>query len=1720
MVTSSLANTNGSISHAGTGQFNVSATTLDNTNGKIALNSQNATFVTSSLTNTNGTLTHAGTGQLNISATILNNDQGNISSNGNSTLQLGSDFNNAGVIVSVGNLSLVSTGNISNSAELQAGTTLNVTASNANNAVTGNITGTIVQLHVSSDLTNRGLINAGETQIDAESINNIGTGRIYGDNVSIAAGTLTNDTETVNGTTNAGVIAARNRLDLGISNTLNNQPGALIYSVGDMAIGGGLDVNRRASGLAGTINNNGATIQADGNLSLSSQQINNTNSNFSVATNTTTASMTQYQGNGATTVYNAGDPGVSVSGDNLNTPQGSYSDWTEYNFTRTTATDYVQSSSPGKILSGGNLSINASNVLNDKSQIIAGGTLNVAAGSLQNTQVSGTQTITDSGTSSHHYIASGKGGLFGGGGGPRTDTSSYNPSPTVNSLDLTPTVYQQNASVRGGLIQINQPGQTSSSAGVVTTSLVGRSGAFGFSLPTSSLYKINPAVSASYLVATDPAFTNMKQWLSSDYMIQSIGLDPSVTQKRLGDGFYEQQLVRDQVAQLTGRRFLDGYTSDEQEYQALMNNAVTFAKQYNLQPGIALTAQQMAELTSDIVWLVQQTVTLPDGATQNVLVPQVYIKPQAGDVNGSGALLSGQSVNLNLTGNLSNAGTVAGRQVVQLSADNINNLGGSVSGGNVSVLAQKDINNIGGNISATNNLTAVAGGNLNVVSTTQTTNNSAGDRTTLDRIAGLYVTGANGTLLASAGQDLNVIGGVISNKGTGNTTLNAGNNLTLSTAVTSSNNTVRWDANNVLSQGQSNETGSVVSGAGNVSLSAGQDINARAAQIQAGNTSVLSVSAGNDINVVAGQSTSRLNSAYQYTSSGMLGSKTVSSQQSLSMANAIVSELNGGTVNVSAGNDLVSQGTLFAAANALSVGGGNSQSFYSAQNVQQSSFSQQSTTSLLGFALSKKLVTDDKASSTSIASTLVSTQKIDVNVGSVATFEGAKLSADQINFKQADPTKAGEVVLNGSVDTTQTSHTEKNVTAGVWQKMSGQGSTTQTFNATQLNGKVSFDNGLKISAQIPSGDLKTQIQTLGAQGGLSYLTALANNPNVNWSQIALAHDNWNYSQQGLTGAGAALLAIIIAAYTGGMGLEMLGTTTATEAGGAVTTLGGMTLSTTTAAGATTLTALGTAVNAGFSTLLSQAGVAMVNNGGDIGKTLQQLGSSDSVKSLVTTMVTAGALSSLDEALGFTNNTQTPTGQTGAAAAGTNGIATSQAANSFTQNLLKNITNNVAGAAIGAAINGQSLNESTLANALSRALVTAGMASGANAIGDARQSGDLNAFTQNLAHAILGCAGGAAIAGNGGGCAPGAVGAVVGELAAKYINPTADPSKAGETIAFAKTMSAIAGILVGGGGDNVIAVNVASTTGANAAENNWLSPKGNVLRNIAKAACDNNEASACAVVSTLDKLDQSTKNQLDDLLSACQGGKGDAGACTQAGNIIAARNTIAKQEVDSCPAPYNCVAQYQPSAQENAQAFGPGIPGWGTGATPPTADPVTAAVLIRMGLLSPSAALPSAAGGAIGESMNQYMYGNGTYDLGRIANAAAISWATGGLGSSAKSVYSVAGIGAATSGAATAYNNSQTGSNDSVAASALLGWMFGGWGKVVADGAGDSLNATLNYKPYIPNPSIAAILQRTPGTLVPVHQQNTLPFLVKNWGGALLPSSSGTVETPKAENPQK
>jgi filamentous hemagglutinin len=63
-----------------------------------------------------------------------------------------------------------------------------------------------------------------------------------------------------------------------------------------------------------------------------------------------------------------------------------------------------------------------------------------------------------------------------------------------------------------------------------------------------------------------------------------MGYSPDTVQKRLGDGYYEQKLVREQIGQLTGRRFLDGYASDEAQYRALLEAGATVASEWGLRP--------------------------------------------------------------------------------------------------------------------------------------------------------------------------------------------------------------------------------------------------------------------------------------------------------------------------------------------------------------------------------------------------------------------------------------------------------------------------------------------------------------------------------------------------------------------------------------------------------------------------------------------------------------------------------------------------------------------------------------------------------------------------------------------------------------------------------------------------------------------------------------------------------------------------------------------------------------------------------------------------------------------------------------------------------------------------------------------------------------------------------------------------------------------------------
>ncbi|OLK75648.1 filamentous hemagglutinin, partial [Xanthomonas oryzae pv. oryzae] len=365
-------------------------------------------------------------------------------------------------------------------------------------------------------------------------------------------------------------------------------------------------------------------------------------------------------------------------------------------------------------------------------------------------------------------------------------------------------------------------------------------------LPSASLFNVQPN-GGHALVETDPRFTNYRVWLSSDAQLRQLGYNADTMQQRLGDGYYEQKLVREQIGQLTGRRFLEGYSSDEAQYQALLDAGATVGKAWGLRPGVALTAAQMAQLTSDIVWLVAQTVTLPDGRTTTALVPQVYLRLHPGDLDSGGALLAGANVDAHASGTLTNTGTIAGRQLVSLDAGRIEHLGGSISGNQVALTSASDIDIHGASVSAVDALSVRAAGNIDVASTVETLQ-GGGHQEAITRVAGLYVTGAKGSGVLSVvgGGDVTLQAAQVRNAGSdGVTQLVAGHDLTLGAQTLTHSTDATHDARNYQRSSETTHAVSSVQGAGDVVLAAGHDLTLQAAQIGAGKT--LALQAGHDL---------------------------------------------------------------------------------------------------------------------------------------------------------------------------------------------------------------------------------------------------------------------------------------------------------------------------------------------------------------------------------------------------------------------------------------------------------------------------------------------------------------------------------------------------------------------------------------------------------------------------------------------------------------------------------------------------------------------------------------------------------------------------------------------------------------------------------------------------------------------------------------------------------
>lgn len=417
-------------------------------------------------------------------------------------------------------------------------------------------------------------------------------------------------------------------------------------------------------------------------------------------------------------------------------------------------------------------------------------------------------------------------------------------------------------------------------------------------LPTESLYRIHPESTANYVVETDPQFTNKKAFLSSDYMYREMKTKPENIEKRLGDGLYEQTLVRQQIVFGTGYRFLDGYTDDESQFKALMDAGIVYAKQHGIAPGVALTAEQAASLTSDMVWLVKDIVMV-EGKPVEVIYPKVYLKQSNGlQLHTDGTLISANTLVMNAKKRIHNEGVIQGKTVVLASnQDIINN--GHINADKVGLQSDTTIYQQG-QIVGRDAVGLQAKENI-------TFNNSIEHLTNQDvlhKTAGIAISGDTGVMIVSAGNDVNLGGATIEALGKeGAITITAGHDINSTTDILTAKKDMTQDGDNYLRTYRQTELGTTIEAGGNVSIGAKNDIKARNLTVSS-DSGAVKVIGEHDVSIENGYSESKDAFALKYKEKGLLNKKETKIKTNDESKNALMSTVSGHTVIVGANNDV------------------------------------------------------------------------------------------------------------------------------------------------------------------------------------------------------------------------------------------------------------------------------------------------------------------------------------------------------------------------------------------------------------------------------------------------------------------------------------------------------------------------------------------------------------------------------------------------------------------------------------------------------------------------------------------------------------------------------------------------------------------------------------------------------------------------------------------------
>ncbi|MBV6748663.1 hemagglutinin repeat-containing protein, partial [Pseudomonas chlororaphis] len=540
-----------------------------------------------------------------------------------------------------------------------------------------------------------------------------------------------------------------------------------------------------------------------------------------------------------------------------------------------------------------------------------------------------------------------------------------------------------------------------------------------------------------YLIETNPVLTDLKQFMSSDYLLAGLGYKPDESAKRLGDGFYEQKLIQQAVVARTGQRFIDGQTSDEKLFKYLMDNAISSKQQLDLSVGVSLTAQQVAALTHDIVWMETQVVN-----GEEVLVPVLYLAQATNRLASNGALIQGADVTLIAGANLENSGTLrASNNLSAVAGKDLLNTGLVEASNRLDALASNNIvNKSGGIISGRDvSVTAVTGDVLNqrdVTGIDQTAGFVSTHREVLDNAARIE---AANNLTVKAGRDVSNNGSVLQSGG--DTVINAGRDINI--AATESHTSTNYGRG--ANDSSVTQTASTVNAGRDLQMTAGRDLTVVASQIDAKRD--VSMAATGDLT---------LSSAADESHYASINRKETILRDHVAQVSTTV--LAGGDVTLSAGKDLGLIASKVSAANEAYVYAGKDLNLLSAENTDYSYYFKTKK----GSWGRKSTTMTQSETDVAVSSSIDAGKKLVVSAAQDLNTQGAKLATD------GDLRVSAGHDINLDVAENFSSYATASSKKGMFSsKSSGSSSSQTTVTSTELRGKtldVQADNDLTLHA--------------------------------------------------------------------------------------------------------------------------------------------------------------------------------------------------------------------------------------------------------------------------------------------------------------------------------------------------------------------------------------------------------------------------------------------------------------------------------------------------------------------------------------------------------------------------------------------------------------------------------------------------------------------------------